>query len=374
MNRAFYFAIVAAFLIAASAGVILFARGLKPDFSTQTFQKTGMIAVKSRPDGAKVYLDDKLLAATNNSLSGLKSDFYDLKIVKEGFFTWEKKVEVKEELVTEVDALLIPLSPALSPLTNTGIQHPALSSNRDRIAFVKEGEKSGIYQLSLTGNNGFLGILRGSVTPLALDTPTLKFSAAQQLSWSADDSQMLIQMNPAGFYLIKPGAGAAQPPEATTTAAPTFKEWGEDLSLKNKLLSARIELPEALAKVAAAPSTLWSPDEKKFIYKRQTKEGLEYWVHDGSKPLGVARRRENFILHKENREANLSWFSDSEHLILVEDGIISLIEVDGGKKTQVYSGNLASGEVFPTPAGDKLIILTKFIEGASPNLYAISLR
>ncbi len=47
---------------------------------------------------------------------------------------------------------------------------------------------------------------------------------------------------------------------------------------------------------------------------------------------------------------------------------------DGTNKTQVLSGNFDPRAVFPTPGGDKLIILTSFIEGAAPNLYAISLR
>ncbi len=357
---------------AASVVIILFARGYKFDFQNGNLEKTGMILAKSKPDGAKVFLDGKLLTATNNPIQSLKGGKYDLKIIKDGYFEWEKKIDVQEGLVTEVDALLVPLSPALTPLTSTGIKSPTLSSNRDQIAFLKSGEKPGIYTLALTGQT-LLGFLRANISPLALDTEKLTFSSAEGIFWSPNDAEMLIQMNQQGFYRLRLGTGGTI--EATSSALPTAAEWEEISVAKAHLMTSRIKIPHNLENIAKGSATPWSPDENKFTYRREDGETTEYWVYDGSEPLPVAQNRNNLILRtNEPEKVQISWFADSQHLILIEEGTISLIEIDGTNKTQVYNGALASEAVFPTPNGDKLIILTSFVEGAAPNLYAISLR
>jgi len=381
MKRFWVLLAIIGILALASVAIVFFARGYKIDLQSGDLEKTGMILAKSRPDGAKVFLDGKFVTATNNPISGLKPGKYDLKIVKDGFFEWSKKVEVKEELVTEVDALLIPLSPALTPLTSTGVKSPALSSNRDRIAFLKSDGKPGIYTLNLSGGQPLLGFLRANISPLVLDTKKIAFSAAEKLYWSPNDAEMLVQMNQQGFYRLKLGPEGTV--EATSSATPTLKDWEEIAQAKRRLMASRIKIPRNLEEIALATTTPWSPDENKFIYQRRNEERneTEFWVFDGSDPLPVARRRNNLVLRtSEPEKIKISWFADSQHLILVtppesgEDWTISLIEIDGRNKTQVYSGKLASNEVFPTPAGDKLIILTSFVEGAEPNLYAISLR
>jgi len=373
MKRFWSFVVVAGLMAAASVVIVLFARGYKFDLKNGNLEKTGMILAKSRPDGAKVFLDGKLVTATNNPIQGLKRGKYDLKIVKDGYFEWERKVEVEEELVTEIDALLIPLSPALTPLTSTGIKNPTLSSNQDRIAFLKTGEKSGIYTVGLSGQQAFFGFLRANINPLVLDTEELAFSAAEGIFWSPNDAEMLVQMNQQGFYRLRLGPEGTV--EATSSAAPTAAEWEEISSAKARLMASRIKIPRNLERIATSSATPWSPDENKFTYRRESEETTEFWVYDGSEPLAVARNRNNMILKTtEPEKVRMSWFADSRHLILVENNTISLIEIDGTNKTQVYNGALASDAVFPTPDGDKLIILTSFVEGAAPNLYAISLR
>jgi len=357
---------------AVSVVIVLFARGYKLDLTNGRLEKTGMILAKSRPDGAKVFLDGEFVTATNNPIQGIKPGKYNLKIVKDGFFEWSKKVEVEEELVTEVNALLVPLSPALTPLTSTGVRSPTLSSNRDRIAFLKSGKKGGIYALSLTGQQ-FLGFLRANINPLALDSEKVTFSTAEKIFWSPNDAEMLVQMNEQGFYRLRLGVEGTI--EATSSAVPTVAEW-EELSLaKRRLMASRVKIPRNLEKIATASATPWAPDENKFIYQKSDGETLEYWVFDGSDPLPVDHNRHNLVLRtSEPEKLKVPWFADSQHLIVVEEKTISLIEIDGTNKTQVYSGNFAPQAVFPTPGGDKLLILTSFIEGTEPNLYAISLH
>jgi len=85
----------------------LFLAGWRPSFNfnetTPSFEvkQTGMISAKSDPQGANLYLDGKLITATNNTLSGIQPGKHKLRIVKNGYVDWEKEIEVFPELVTD---------------------------------------------------------------------------------------------------------------------------------------------------------------------------------------------------------------------------------------------------------------------------------
>ena len=120
-SRVRIFFITAFVLVAVTVVVTLWAKGYTLERESRTLEKTGMIAAKSTPDGAKVVLDGKLATATNATIPNLKPGLHHLKIEKEGYLTWEKEVPVEAELVTPVEALLVPLAPELKPLTSQGI-------------------------------------------------------------------------------------------------------------------------------------------------------------------------------------------------------------------------------------------------------------
>jgi hypothetical protein len=65
-----------------------------------------------------------------------------------------------------------------------------------------------------------------------------------------------------------------------------------------------------------------------------------------------------------------------QHLIMVEEESISIIETDGGNKSTIYSGPFEDDTVFPWPDGGRLVILTNFNSkaGSEPNMYTLNLR
>jgi hypothetical protein len=72
--------------------------------------------VSSPVSGAQIFVNNKLEKETNILqtglfLSGLKQGSYSVFISKEGYWPWEKKMEVKNQLVAEARALLLPKEP-----------------------------------------------------------------------------------------------------------------------------------------------------------------------------------------------------------------------------------------------------------------------
>lgn len=109
----FYSAVVVFAIL--SYAVILYAQGYKYSFSELRFFRTGAIYVKANED-AKVFLDDKYLNSTSffgNSytLKGLLPRQHIIRLQKDNFSSWQKKVAVQEGLVSEYSkVLLLPAS------------------------------------------------------------------------------------------------------------------------------------------------------------------------------------------------------------------------------------------------------------------------
>lgn len=341
---------------------------------------TGMVSAKSIPDGASVYIDGKLTTATNDTIAGVKPGIHTMKIVKKGFVDWQKDVEVFEQLVTDMTAVLVSQSPRLEPLTNTGAKFPAISHTLSKLAYFSgDDEKPGIWIIPLSGNNA-LNIFRSNSTIAIQDTKFTKYSAGTSIEWSPDEKQLLVGSDNNIFYLVDLETNTAQ-----TIYSPdlTRQAWVNTLISKRTDLIAKVELPENMRQLALAPKTIWSPDDKKFLYTVQNGNNLEYRVYNMEKPLPIGEKPETlaFTTNVNDVQPKISWYSDSFHLITVEGdtlkdqrGTISLVRIDGSNKVEIYNNTLFSDMVYSVPGGDKVIILTSYKSNLQTNLYTVALR
>ncbi len=109
-KRILFYSAVAIFALL-SYVVILYAQGYKYSFSEAEFFRTGSIYVKVNED-AKVYLDGKFLNSTSffgNSytISGLLPKQYTVRLERDDFSSWQKKVVVEEGLVNDYSRILL---------------------------------------------------------------------------------------------------------------------------------------------------------------------------------------------------------------------------------------------------------------------------
>lgn len=111
--RRFIFLIFTIFFAISSIIVILFAQGYRFNFNSLKIVKTGGIFIKTSTDGAKIYINDKYVESTSGILShsalisGLVPKNYNIFVYKENYFPWNKTIEIKNGIVTELNNIIL---------------------------------------------------------------------------------------------------------------------------------------------------------------------------------------------------------------------------------------------------------------------------
>ena len=137
--------------------LIFYSQGIRFDFQKKKFVKTGAIFIKAIPTGASVFLDGKLIKKTDfvfgsAKIENLMPKVYKIKIEKEGYFPWEKELEVKEKMVTEIkEKILFPKSLKIKKIKNENevFEKGNLCQKFEKECQIKEGV------LYLKGEEGF---------------------------------------------------------------------------------------------------------------------------------------------------------------------------------------------------------------------------
>ncbi len=109
-KRLLFYSAVVIFAIA-SYVVILYAQGYKYSFTEAKFFRTGAIFVKAN-EGADVYMNNKFLNSTSffgssYTIRGLLPGQYTIRLQKNNFSSWQKKVPVEEGLVSDYSKIML---------------------------------------------------------------------------------------------------------------------------------------------------------------------------------------------------------------------------------------------------------------------------
>ncbi|PIS23444.1 hypothetical protein COT49_00015 [candidate division WWE3 bacterium CG08_land_8_20_14_0_20_40_13] len=370
---------VLALLLLLSWATILYSQGYRVNLNKKqvTVTQTGILSLRSIPEGAKVYLNGKITTATNSTVSSLAPGSYKIEIKKEGFTDWEKTVEVFNDKVTDITALLISKSPRIEPLTTYGVAAFSMSNDGTKIAYAtKNGKEPGIWILPLSGASS-ISIFGGNRNLLVADSSSIAYSLAKSISWSPDDKEILIKMSEDKYYLVAVGGSVNQIPlEDINDPKTIYGSWDQ---IRKDTLAKYVEklnIPQVLIPIASNPASVWSPDFKKFFVKVPVAEGkVLYKIYNFEDPLPVGEEKEYSPL-KVGVADNISvfWYSDSYHLVVEENQTVEIVRIDGSNRTEIFTGSLASPLAYPTPSGDKIIILVSFKQSVPPDLYTVSIR
>ena len=112
-KRLILFWLCAVFFFITVVPLLLYSFGYRFSFESWRILRAGGLFITSAPStGTQIFIDGKLMKETTLLsrklfLQGLTPQTYHIEIKKNGYFTWEKSLPVRPELVTDVQALLI---------------------------------------------------------------------------------------------------------------------------------------------------------------------------------------------------------------------------------------------------------------------------
>lgn len=396
INRQFVISVlIFASLVIATIAVVLYGKGYRFGFEPGKIQLkgTGLLVTKSIPDGAQVFVDDKLKTATDNTIN-LPPGEYKIKIFKEGYFPWEKRIKIETEVVSKAEALLVPTAPKLESITDIGASNPILDPTFTKIAFKVSGQtpaKNGIYVFDMKSNP--LLTLQNSSTQIVDDTFDL-FSESS-ISWSPDGKDLIATISAdrdlPTTYLLDTDRANVPPNNVTATIDDVTSSW--DKLQKNKDKADLDSMPRAVRKMAKDNFIIMSlsPDQNKILYTASRSASLPIIIKPRLAGVNSTPEQRNIEENgvyvydiKEDRNYKLnpgdfqgaySWFTNSKHFIYVRDQKVHLMDFDGLNDTIVYAGPFVEDFIFPWPDATRIVILTNLGNSTIlPNLYTISLK
>lgn len=388
-------------LVTATVLVVLFGSGYRLGLGGNgaIISGTGLLVATSSPNGAQVLINGHLTTATDNTINLAPGD-YDVKIFKEGYFPWEKKITIKKEVVSKADALLFPSAPVLESITNIGIQSPVVDPGKTKIAYLVASQsavKNGIYILDMSSRP--ILTLQNSSNQVVNDT-TNSFSLSS-IKWSPDSNQILATIpgkSSPTTYLLQSTTLNDNPQDVTETIATVNTAWDKLKTEKEKALIDSLSKKLKLTVAEDFNILEWSGDQTKILYQASQSATLPQIITppligtDSTPQTRDIKKGSVYVYDiKEDRnykildtlpkttEINtllpIKWYPDSKHLIYIHDQKIDIMEYDGGNQTTVYAGPFVDDYVFPWPDATKIVILTNLGNpNITPNLYTIGLK
>lgn len=398
--------VLVTFLFVAIVGlfVSLLARGYKFDPKKFVIKPTGLLVVTSNPDGAQILVNGELESATNATIS-LVPETYDVEVKKDGFLPWKKRLEIKKEEVTKVDAALFPTAPSLSAITFNGANTPTLSPDGTKIIFglpSEDNEKVGLWVMDL--GNLPIGFSNDPRRISNLDPTNTTWT------WSPDSREILVTTQTAK-YLLPAGGYSPQNQLVNIQGArldKTLMTWKTETA--KRLDTSLSRLPNKLQEIFKnkANNIMFSPDNNKVLYvvsgSAVIPDGLvsplpgastqrqERGIKDGQTYVYDIKEDRNFLINDQKINTKdckvattalllscssvLSWFPSSNHLVLSEQNKITIMDYDGTNRQIVWSGPYEFPFAIPYPNTSRLLVLTQLGAGGSnlPNLYALILK
>jgi hypothetical protein len=393
MSRRFLITLLTLIVIGVAAGVAIFlAKGYTFSPEQGRILGTGIISITSKPDSATVYIDGHLTTATDATIPSLAPKTYKVMLKKENFITWEKEVEVKEGLVTDLEVTLFPAIPTIYPLTYNGIKNPVLSPDASKLAFVVPvstesasiRKKAGVWVWSMESDQP-IAFARGSEPHQVSRSELIDYTDAT-LRWSPDSKELLATVGD-NNYLLSEDNFNDDPRDITPILTQTLRSWDEDIEDKEAARVASIRDLTIRRTASSSGALKWSPDETKFLYSEQPAANKQA-VDEISTAAGQDQPGEEGNRHFkvydliENKQYDIPqakytfWLADSTHIVLVEEGQISIMDYDGTNKATVYAGTFEDSLVVAWPDSSRLAFITSFPTPTAkvPNLYGINLK
>ena len=227
------------FLIAPS--VIFYSQGYRVDINAKKITQTGGLFLKVIPKQVEVFIDGKLKKKTDfffgsALIENLLPKKYKIQIKKEGYYPWEKNLEIREKEVTEAkNIVLIPENPNFGILTE-GIKDFWFSPDERKIILSEDYEQGWALKLyDLEKNVKSHLIEEKDIFPGGVDLLELEFSPdSKEISLEVGMKEQIKHFT-LEIDKIPPTLAESEEPLPPFENALTYKALGQDIYYLNNL-------------------------------------------------------------------------------------------------------------------------------------------
>ena len=382
------------FIIVTTIGITFFANGYQ--ISTKgkiSFLATGIISATSKPKGASVYVDEKLLATTDNAIN-LPPGNYNIKIVKDGYLPWQKNIQVQKEIAYQTNTQLFRSSPDLKPLNVTGAINPVVSPDGSLIVFsvasASAAKTNGLYLIGLSDNVVFL--IKNEAKQLSSNLPNLDWSKFT-FTFSPNSKQILAHnaTNNSNYLIdLSTTTDFKNLYDVTAKLSLIKEDWDlqEQQIIKNNLTLLPTELQQFIS-TSSAKNTVFNIDNTMVLYLAQTDGTLKKDIispppAQSTQTQSRDIKKDNYYIYDLKDDTNFwlgtkdlyrpQWIANSNNLIYIEDQKIQTIEYDHTNQQTLFAGNFNKDAVYPWLDGSKIITLIAPYSNAQENLYSITIK
>lgn len=185
-RRIVYSIFISIFLIATPL-IVLYTMGYRYNLAKGRVQKTGIIRVTSEPKGADIYLNGIKyeLGQTPARVEKLLPGDYEIKLSKEGYYDWQKKLPVYENGTTFAEKIILWKKSTAKNLTTSSVSSWLVSPDKNIIATTDDREAISLINI----NSGIFGELSGGNTEVITKI-------------NDQDLLRLLSFSPSGRYLL----------------------------------------------------------------------------------------------------------------------------------------------------------------------------
>ncbi len=142
------------FFFAGLPFIIAFALGYKFNAHTLKFSKTGLIYIKTQPEGAKIYLNGKEMAERSPaSIYELTPGVYKIVLELAQHYPWKGEVDIEAGKALRFDkVILFPLRPDMQQLNQERFSFFSIDTERKAVYYLDQENKV-VYKSNLDGSN-----------------------------------------------------------------------------------------------------------------------------------------------------------------------------------------------------------------------------
>lgn len=269
-KKVVYTLLSAFFILIGTAVAIQYAKGNFRLTDQGFVQGTGLLSANSFPTAAEVYIDGKLVTATDDTVY-LEPGEYQVEIVKDGHNSWKKTIQIEEQLVVQTNATLFPSAPSLNTLTFNGAKNISPSPDGQKIIYYSNSNsndrKNGLYILELTNNP-----LSFQREPRQISDNSSNFDLnTAKFIWAPDSSEVMLLGEDRQVILDITKLNTLDLlSDITFRRKQILSEWEQEMYLRERENFSKF--PPEIIEIAtqSAKNVYISPDKKRLLYTATT--------------------------------------------------------------------------------------------------------